>query len=378
MKRAFFAIAAATTLIGCEIVATGVTTPTGLAYVLEPSGDPDVPFSITLYWDRVADSDLKTYNVYGRLNGSTVFDLRASTTSPSFHDEGGYDAEYYVTAVNDAGDESNESGHVLIDEVLRLVAPTSLGSITLDGAVHLYWSDNPFTTSPDGFKNYRVYSSSYTLGDVDCGTDWGLEGTTVAPEFLVGALDNGVSRCFAVTAESIEGWESYYSPTIWDTPRFDARNILMFAQQVDLATSGFRFETTLGDLGVVTDGNRADIDFVVDRDGAGTFWFVPVRTGTQVALYSATPVDDLTAIDIAPTTGFATSAISMEPGFGYVFEMDGGDGFLRYGAIRPTHVGADYIIFDWAYQTDPGNPQLDISGGMSVYEGGGVVVSGKH
>jgi hypothetical protein len=38
--------------------------------------------------------------------------------------------------------------------------------------------------------------------------------------------------------------------------------------------------------------------------------------------------------------------------------MDGGDGFLRYGAVRVTHVGQTFLIFDWAYQTDPGNPEL--------------------
>ena len=49
------------------------------------------------------------------------------------------------------------------------------------------------------------------------------------------------------------------------------------------------------------------------------------------------------------------------PGFGYVFEMDGGDGFKRYGALRVTHVGQDFLIVDWAFQTDPGNPELLVS-----------------
>ena len=38
--------------------------------------------------------------------------------------------------------------------------------------------------------------------------------------------------------------------------------------------------------------------------------------------------------------------------------MDGGDGFKRYGAVRVTHVGQDFLILDWAFQTDPGNPEL--------------------
>ena len=39
-------------------------------------------------------------------------------------------------------------------------------------------------------------------------------------------------------------------------------------------------------------------------------------------------------------------------------EMNGGDGYARYGAVRVTHVGKDYLILDWAFQTDPGNPEL--------------------
>jgi hypothetical protein len=53
-----------------------------------------------------------------------------------------------------------------------------------------------------------------------------------------------------------------------------------------------------------------------------------------------------------------TSPLEASPGFGYVFEMDGGDGFLRYGAVRVTHVGQNFLILDWAFQTDRGNPEL--------------------
>ncbi len=50
------------------------------------------------------------------------------------------------------------------------------------------------------------------------------------------------------------------------------------------------------------------------------------------------------------------------PGFGYVFETDGGDGFVRYGAVRVQHVGTTFLIMDWAFQTDPGNPELMVRG----------------
>jgi hypothetical protein len=172
---------------------------------------------------------------------------------------------------------------------------------------------------------------------------------------------------------------------LWaDTPRPDARNVLVYTDVADLNQSGFRFfEDLNGDdlagdneLGLIRRGDGLDIDFLVD-DAAGTIFLEPIRTGTRVALYSASPIDDLTSIDLAPAAGYSTVGITAEPGFGYVFEMDGGDGFVRYGGLRVTHVGTDFIIFDWSYQTDHGNPDLSVSGGRAV-GGGGLVVTGHR
>jgi hypothetical protein len=113
----------------------------------------------------------------------------------------------------------------------------------------------------------------------------------------------------------------------------------------------------------VGNAGSPDIDFFVDRDGNGDLFLTPVRAGTGVEYYDeADPVQDLTSIDFAPdfsdAGGYRTSPIQALPGFGYVFEMDGGDGFPRYGAVRMQHVGSTFLILDWAYQPDPGNPEL--------------------
>ena len=244
--------------------------------------------------------------------------------------------------------------------------PASLTSTTLDGAIALFWTDNSFTSDPANFSNYRIYSTSYDLDADLCGSSWGVEGTTVAPEFVVGALANGVSRCFAVSAVSVDGAESARSLVQHDTPRPDTRNVVLFARQVQDAESGFRFWDDLNgdgaaqdtEVGLVRAGSATNIDFSVERDGTGALFFDPVRAGTGVEFYSDAPVEDLTSIDMAPGGTYATTLIEASPGFGYVFEMDGGDGFLRYGAVRVTHVGQTFLILDWAYQTDPGNPEL--------------------
>ena len=250
-------------------------------------------------------------------------------------------------------------------------APTTLSSTSLDGAIALVWSDNPFQDNPDIFANYRVYSTSFDIDAGECGSEFAVEGTTVAPEFLVAALANGVPRCFTVTAISVDGLESDRSPLRGDTPRFDSRNIALSAAPVTANNSGFRFWDDLNDngsveldeLGVVRTASSPDIDFFVDRDGNGDLFLTPVRAGTGVEYYDeADPVQDLTSIDFAHDLsgegGYRTSAIQALPGFGYVFEMDGGDGFVRYGAVRVQHVGTTFLILDWAFQTDPGNPEL--------------------
>ncbi len=250
-------------------------------------------------------------------------------------------------------------------------APTSLSSTSLDGLIALVWSDNPFQADPEIFGNYRVYSTSYDIDVDQCGSDWLVEGTTVAPEFLVGALDNGVPRCFSVTAVSVDGFESDRSPLRGDTPRPDSRNVALAAAPTTPNGSGFRFWDDLNDdgatqaeeLGLVRSANAPDIDFFVDRDGAGDLFLIPVRAGTGVEFYNENdPVEDLTSIDFAEDLEYRTTGIQAVPGFGYVFETDGGDGLVRYGALRVLHVGTTFLIMDWAFQTDPGNPELLVRG----------------
>jgi hypothetical protein len=362
----FLLVAAACT--ETQIVGSGtlVSAPTNLVYQVEPSGTPGAPAGVILHWDFDDDPNLEVWHVYSRGSTNGSFRLRGSTTSNSFHDEGIPHLEYYVTAEDVEGGETGPSNVVRVDERLALSKPTTLTTTSLNGAIALTWSDNPYTSDPDGFALYRVYSTSYDLDAGLCGATWALEGTTVAPEFVAGALTNGVPRCYAVSAVSIEGFESLWSPIRSDTPRPDARNVLLYARQAQDVGSGFRFWRDLdndgradpGEIGLVQAGSLSTIDFSVERDQAGVLYLTPVRSGTGVVVYGNAPVADLTDIDIAPDQTYGRNGIEALPGWGYVFEMDGGDGFARYGAVRVTHVGQSFLILDWSYQTDPGNPEL--------------------
>lgn len=363
---------------------TGPSTPANLSYQLEPSGDPDRPLGILLAWDDVSDVDLANYRIYSRGSSGGSYGLRGATTSNTFHDNGVPHLQYFVTAVDDNGNESGGGNVITVDERLQLDRPAWLFSISLNGSVHLQWDDSSFITAPSRFQWYRVYSTSYDLDFGDCGTSWMLEGTTVAPEFLASAMANGVPRCFGVTAVSREGYESLWSPLRQDTPRPDARNTLAFAFDEQQAQSGFRFWQDLNadgqaqgaELGRVLDGNRTDIDFWIYRDPSdSTFWLVPEFTGTRIRLYGTTPLDDLTDIDFAPAAGYTRDMIQAVPGYGYVFEIVEGT-TLRYAALRVTHVGRDYMIFDWSFQTDVGNPELIVRAGQTTALPTGFLVTG--
>ncbi len=343
-----------------------IAPPTNLAYTVEPSGTPGAPDGVLLTWDFDNDPNLASWNVYSRGSTSESYRLRGTTTSNSFHDAGVPHLQYFVTAEDLDGDESASSNVVTVDERLALDKPTTLTSTTLSGAIALTWSDNAYLSDPTHFRIYRVYSTSYDLDLNLCGTGWSLEGTTVAPEFVSGALTNGVPRCFAVSAVSLEGFESLWSPLRSDTPRPDARNVVVYARQSQDAGSGFRFwrdfngnvQADSGELGLVQSGSSPLNDFSVERDVAGDLYLTPVRAGTGVAVYGSAPVADLTNIDYAPNITYGTGGIQALPGWGYVFESDGGDGFARYGAVRVSHVGQNFLILDWAFQTDHGNPEL--------------------
>ena len=247
-----------------------------------------------------------------------------------------------------------------------LPRPQVLTSVSLDGAVALTWSDEPYRADPVRFRDYRVYSASYDIDTDRCGTTWSLEGTTVAPEFVVGALSNGRSRCFAVTAEDVDGYESERSPVRFDTPRFQANGAALTARQVDATQSSFRFWRDIdGDgravrteLGRVGNAATADADFVIDRDVTGKLFLLPVRAGTRIAVWGNAPVTSITDIDLAPASGYTAGAIEALPGWGYAFEMQGPDGYKRFGAVRVVALGQGIVILDWAYQSDPGNPEL--------------------
>ena len=336
-------------------VAPFVPAPQDLSYELDPSGSPGLPSGILLSWSVVASPGIASFRIYSRPGSTGSFGLRAETTSPTFHDAGVPDLQYFVTAVDVNGNESDGSNVVTVDSRLTLEAPDTLYSTSLNGAVELDWTDNAYLSNPPAFKWYRVYSAS-ALSDTLCGTDWVLEGATVSPEFIVGALANGVTRCYGVSAIDTLGDESLWSPLREDTPRPDARNVALYPVETTPAQAGLEFWDGGTGFGLVVNGGSPAANFSVSQHADSSLWLVPAA-GTTMQQYGSGAIDDLTSIDYAPASGYSSAALQAQPGFGYVFQVGSGAS-ARYGAVRVTHVGRTFLILDWSFQTAAGNPEL--------------------
>jgi len=297
--------------------------PTDLTYQLQPSGDANAPLGVLLSWTPPRSGRAVSYDVYGRSATHGSWLLRATTSSPSFHDAGIPQLQYYVQAFDGDGDAMGSSEVVTIDARNQLQAPRSLGSTTLNRGVALDWAANAYTANPSLFSYYSVYSTAWDDARARCDdAQWSLEGTTVSEAFLARNLANGVTRCFAVSAISRDGHESVWSNVIDDTPRYDARNVA--------------------------------VDAADTRAQSSAFLFYDAITRSYGAVAAAT---DLTAVTRAPATGYASGAFVPQPGYAYVFRIAQPDG-VHYGALRVAYVARDFVVFDWSYQSAVGNPEL--------------------
>lgn len=360
MKLSRLVLAAWLPLAACESL-TGPgnpDAPANLSYQLIPSGNPDVPLGVLLSWDLPSSGRASAFNVYARSNGNG-WTLRATTTSPTFHDAGMPESQYYVATRDANGDELAQSNVVTIDLQSRLPAPAGIGSISLNGAVQLFWSSNAVDASRATFDHYLVYSTSFDAFRGVCTSGWVAEGSTVSDGFLVGNLVNGVSRCFAVSAVTHDGHESVWSEARLDTPRPDGRNVIVYARPARPDSAGFLFfDETAHKTGTVAGVQRTDLDFTIERQADGSLWLTPGRSGVTIASYAPTPVTDLTSVDRAPSAGYGAAAIQALPGFAYVFRVQKTDG-VHFAAVRVAYATPAYVVLDWAYQPGIGNVELN-------------------
>lgn len=220
-------------------------------------------------------------------------------------------------------------------------APRGLYSVTGDGRVTLHWLSN---TESD-LVGYRVYESR-------CATcvdgPYDPVGSTSLTVFNVNGLTDGVTRYFAVTAIDRAGNESELSyDDIYDTPRPEGFDRVLSNASTAPATAGYDFSAYTVRA---ADDAATDIYFST-ASGVASMICPFTDTDIQDAGYAAT----LNAVDVAPSAGWSPSgAVELIPGHCYVvWTFDN-----HYAKFRVTNLSTSNVTFDWAYQTDAGNPEL--------------------
>lgn len=240
---------------------------------------------------------------------------------------------------------------IAVRDVTPPAAPRGLRSVTGDGRVTLHWLDN---TESD-VAGYKVYVSDCARG-ANCPYEYVL--TTGGTSAVVPSLVNGVTQYFAVAAYDRAGNESLLSgdlalEDVFDTPRPAGSGLNLGAASAEPAISGVDFSAYgLPAFRQAWDG--ADVDVFYDLvAGSHTMFAAFTDTDIQDAGYALS----LDAVDWAPDAGWSPSgSVQLIPGHNYlVWTHDN-----HYAKLRVTAVSGSpaRISLDWAYQTDPGNPEL--------------------
>ena len=220
-------------------------------------------------------------------------------------------------------------------------APRGLYSVTGDEQATLRWLAN---TERD-VAGYRVYMAPCASGS-SCPYD--RVGTTTGTSFVVSGLGNGSTRFFAVAAVDHEGNESDLTyETVFDTPRPAGTGRALSNFLSSPSSAGYDFSAY-----AVRAYDHASTDVYYGYNGSVAQMFATdLLTDIQDAGYAST----LDAVDWAPSAGWSPSGtVELIAGHCYiVWTRDD-----HYAKFRVTSISSGQVVFDWAYQTDPGNPEL--------------------
>ncbi len=220
-------------------------------------------------------------------------------------------------------------------------APRGLISVTGDQQATLRWLRN---TEHD-VAGYRVYMAQCATGS-SCPYD--RVGTTSGTSFVVSGLSNGSTRYFAVAAVDHEGNESDLTyESVFDTPRPAGFGRTLSNFVSNPSSAGYDFSS-----GATRAFDHSSTDVFYGYNGSIAQMFAADGlTDIQDAGYATT----LDAVDWAPSSGWSPSGtVELIPGHCYVvWTRDD-----HYAKFRVTSLTSGQVVFDWAYQTDPGNPEL--------------------
>lgn len=216
--------------------------------------------------------------------------------------------------------------------------PNGVHSITGDNYVYLYW--NPASTWD--LSGYDVYRGSSPTGYYE------YIGSTPCASFNDAYADNGETYYYAIASYDVCGNESELSTDlIYDTPRPEGHSYYLWASEYYPDDGGY----DLSEFAVVG-WDHPSCDFFFGHDSIG-YYICAANDYTDILDYGyATSLSD---VDVAPESGWSASA-AIDAVAGHAFVFWTADNHFATLLIRD--IAGERLIFDWAYQTDTGNPEL--------------------
>jgi hypothetical protein len=223
--------------------------------------------------------------------------------------------------------------------------PRGLRSITGDEEVLLVWYQN---TEQD-LAGYRIYRSLEPFGL------YYEIGETNLDYFLDYGLANGETYYYAVTAFDYDGNESEFSyEIVYDTPRPEGFDEQLFDYTIYPDYAGWKFSAYCI---VPFDYPTCDFYYGYDEIEQTYCFYVGHPSGMIQDFGYTSSFDEIT---YAPQQGWSvTGKVEAIPGHTYI--MHTWDD--HYAKFRVTALGTYSVVFDWAYQTAIGNPELVMNQG---------------
>ncbi len=252
---------------------------------------------------------------------------------------------------------------VTVVDTLRVDEPPSppdgVFSVTGDGQVTICWNPNP---EPD-IAGYDIYWNSAPTGAFEFLGSVGANQTC----FIDTDVINGTTYFYAVAAFDNAGLESELSfEDVFDTPRPEGTNLILSAVGQNPGQSGYDFNKLQPPLflsGTPQAWNDPTTDIFFDSPNPGEFVLVADQIGgVDIQDFG---LIDLVDVDFAPVSGFSAIGRSEAiPGHSYVIRIAQG-GTFNMAKVNVVNVSAISVTLDWAYQIDPGNPELAPGGGRA-------------
>lgn len=223
-------------------------------------------------------------------------------------------------------------------------APRGVETVTGDHEVEIYWLAN---TERD-LDGYRLYRNEEPDGYFRRIATVGRSSVS----FVDRDVRNGETYYYALAAFDDAGNESELSSELaFDTPRPEGRDLRLSNSVRVPAEAGYDFSARR-----VVDVASIDADIYywqTEEDGA---WLVATERSGDVF----TDIQDVgfarfDEIGWAPEGGWAPSGdVPLIEGHVYViWTWDD-----HYAKVRVVSLGPNSVVLDWAYQLDPGNPEL--------------------